>query len=359
MRKNYLKLASITTMLSVGFGAAVAQTTIPADSANYVIGENTTIQEISNASSFSAGSEGSAIVWDFSGLAAGTQRDMNVEAVVTGGLTPDPVDAAVKLVIDRPISDETYFYDPSSSGLGYAGQSWGVNTLNYENNNVLQWSYPITYQDSSSYAVSNTYTTGVGPTAVDHTIEGNVSYKVDAYGRIKMPYGDVYEVLRIKITEMVTDTADVPIVGNQVFNYDNVMYEWRSASNKHFIIRFDRKKEGSSTQRRVYYQTGDSVNGGTQPTNVELLVPEMPDFMVYPNPAFDQLSISYKSMDTEHFTSARILDLSGRVIREFPVGSAAGKAHVESFDVSDLPSGNYLIDLSSNERRLQKRIVIH
>lgn len=359
MRKNYLKLTSITAILSFGFTAAVAQTTIPADSANYVIGENTTVQEIANANAFGAGSAGAGIVWDFSGLAAGTQRDMNVEAVVTGGLTPDPVSAAVKLVIDRPISDETYFYDPSGSGLGYAGQSWGVNTLNYENNNVLQWSYPITYQDSNSYSVSNTYTTGVGPTAVDHEIEGTVSYAVDAYGRIKMPYGDVFEVLRIKITEMVTDTADVPIVGNQVFNYDNVMYEWRSASNKHFIIRFDRKKEGSATQRTVYYQTGDSVNGGTQPSNVELLVPEMPDLMVYPNPASDQVSISYKSMDNEHFQSAKLLDLSGRVVREFPVGSAAGKAHVETFDVSDLPSGNYLINLSSNERSLQKRILIH
>lgn len=358
MIKNYFLKSILALLLGTASLSLIAQPTIPADSANYEIGVDTKVNVISNASSFSTGGSGASQVWDFSGLAAGTERNMTVEAIVTGGLNPDPVSAAVKLVIEGAIIDDVYYYDPSSSGLGYAGISWGVNVLNYAGEGAQQWEYPITYQSTQTYNVAKTYTTGFGPTAVDHKIAGTVSYEVDAYGRVKMPYGDVYDVMRIKISEMVTDTADVPIVGEQVFNYDNVMYEWRTISNRHFILRYDRKSESSTTTRTLYYQVGDSVNSGTQPSSVEMLMPKLPEFMVSPNPAQDMVSVSVELKNAESLYNLRLMDLNGRTVKEFGIHNEGQKTFLETFDLSDIPAGNYILNLNTDQRNLHKRIVV-
>lgn len=359
MKKNYV----LTSVYCVGLsflGANLnAQTSIPADSANYVIGENTKVREIANASTFGQGPAGAAIAWDFSTLAAGTERDLKVEAVVTGGINPDPVNAALKVVVDRPLNDEVYFYNPSASALGYAGLSYGVNVLNYEGEGAEQWSYPITYQSTKTVNVANEYTSGFAQAAVDHKIAGTVRYEVDAYGRIKMPYGDVYNVLRIKIEEDIIDSADVPILGRRVFVHDNTMYEWRTISNKHFILRFDNKKVGSTSTRTVFYQVGDSVNPGPAPSSVGIHIPKMPDFMVFPNPASDVISVSFDVMPNEVAESIRLMDMQGRQVKQFETYAPKGDIFMESYDVSDLPRGNYIISMQSNQRSLQKRISIH
>lgn len=358
MKKVYLLksiFASAALLLST---ALTAQVSIPADSANYVIGNDTKVNVIDNASSFSAGSGGAGLVWDFSGLAAGTERTLSVEQVKSGGLNPDPVSAALKVVISKGLLNDVYYYDPSSSGLGYAGQQYGINVLNYAGEGAVQWTYPITYLDSSTVNVSKTYSTGFGPTSVDHDISGQVTSVVDAYGRIKMPYGDVYDVLRIKITELITDTADVPLIGNQVYNYDNIMYEWRVASNQHMILRYARKKEGSTTTRPLYYQVADSVELQPEPSSVLMQMPDLPELIISPNPANDKISLSFDVLSNEQIEGLKVLDLSGRVASNLDIRDYRSNVYLESYDVSNLRAGNYILQVKTNQRNIQKRFVV-
>lgn len=94
---------------------------------------------------------------------------------------------------------------------------------------------------------------------------------------------------------------------------------WREATE---VVYFS--KEGSSCGEEAILSDG-------------ILDRSQLNFTVFPNPANDRISIQ---VSEEEINTVRILDLSGRIVMEF---SWHGKQ--ESFDVSNLASGTYLLHL--------------
>jgi PKD repeat protein len=79
---------------------------------------------------------------------------------------------------------------------------------------------------------------------------------------------------------------------------------------------------------------------GTQDASFE-------EMLIYPNPAIDQINLQMVEASNHEIEGIRISDFSGRTVASYPWQGAKG-----TFDVSQLASGIYLIQLMGNDKVL-------
>jgi hypothetical protein len=75
------------------------------------------------------------------------------------------------------------------------------------------------------------------------------------------------------------------------------------------------------------------------------------EFQVYPNPATNQITIDFGGLSAE--STIQLYSLTGQMVKSFSVWQA-----VQTLDVSDLASGNYILTVLNGNQPLVKRIVI-
>lgn len=78
------------------------------------------------------------------------------------------------------------------------------------------------------------------------------------------------------------------------------------------------------------------------------------EFQVYPNPASAALFIELPTTTTSA-AQLRLLDFSGKVIREIAILSSLQPLHV---DTNDLPEGMYWLEVFDNQERFSKKVVV-
>ena len=113
---------------------------------------------------------------------------------------------------------------------------------------------------------------------------------------------------------------------------------------------------GSALQDGIYsmalarYSTGITVG-------IEDLQIDKPNFTVYPNPAEDIAALQLKLSNTENL-SIRIFSLSGSLVKSVTdnVAYQKGRQTIE-FSTSELDSGIYIIELSSNRYRQSIKLI--
>jgi hypothetical protein len=76
---------------------------------------------------------------------------------------------------------------------------------------------------------------------------------------------------------------------------------------------------------------------------------------VYPNPASDELNVSFEATNADYQVS--ILDLQGRVITAKTLQSLNGTSTV-TFPVADMAKGSYIVTVVSNGITTTKNVVI-
>ena len=106
----------------------------------------------------------------------------------------------------------------------------------------------------------------------------------------------------------------------------------------------------------VDYTPQDEITNDRNEDSEEPTRPEKEALSVFPNPTSDQLTIAFELANVEqaHFI---ITDLTGRVIRNLKVDA---KATQQSFqlDVSNYPTGIYLLHLINAEEKLTKKFLV-
>jgi hypothetical protein len=68
---------------------------------------------------------------------------------------------------------------------------------------------------------------------------------------------------------------------------------------------------------------------------------------IFPNPANDIINVSLRDSKMEHFT---ITNMMGQIVLQ-------GKLSKENIDISSLKKGIYIIEFSSNKKKLISRII--
>jgi hypothetical protein len=127
--------------------------------------------------------------------------------------------------------------------------------------------------------------------------------------------------------QMSTHTSAAQILSSIAMDSDgDFVVSWQSGYQ-------DGDNYGIYAQRYGVVATG--ILAGTNNT----------DLMLYPNPAKSDVF-----MNLEGTTGVKIMDLSGHVVKELKTGNA--------FSVSGLPSGTYIVELSQQEQKVSKKLVI-
>jgi photosystem II stability/assembly factor-like uncharacterized protein len=78
---------------------------------------------------------------------------------------------------------------------------------------------------------------------------------------------------------------------------------------------------------------------------------------IYPNPASDNATISF-SLDNESQVVLALLDVDGRMIKEIANAKYEEGIYQFSFNNKDIPSGVYLVQLTTNDELITKKLVI-
>ncbi|HUR30885.1 MAG TPA: choice-of-anchor J domain-containing protein [Saprospiraceae bacterium] len=93
-------------------------------------------------------------------------------------------------------------------------------------------------------------------------------------------------------------------------------------------------------------ETGEILNGDTDALLGSLSVPLVPagKFVLYPNPTSDNLNLSVDYQTTDK-VSMNIYDTYGRLITSLGNLDLSSGSKVETIDVSNFPTGNYILEL--------------
>lgn len=80
-------------------------------------------------------------------------------------------------------------------------------------------------------------------------------------------------------------------------------------------------------------------------TDVDDVLPASNKISVYPNPTTDQVNLKMRLVQNEENVKVNILDITGKILKSQDLENV--QAHTETFDVSDLPSGAYMMQYIS------------
>ncbi len=349
MKNIYALLASMLLCISV-----FAQPIIPRDSGIYEAGSVFVLKEVALTADQEVGSDGAMVLWDFSGLTPTSTRTTNVDSAETSSILHD-INANMKVTINRgPSGTQTqvYYYYVTTSNVEYCGKIDNGIPLDVADDPVQMWDWPMEYQESASDTIHSKFEYGQTPFSKKwHYLNGNMTTTVDGYGRVKLPYGDVYEVLRLKIVETYSDSTTT-----EVTPVTNTTYEWRTAKNNIYIARYEKREEGTTTDRFFYYLDEADLNPGEQPAGIPQMVGLRNEVLLYPNPANSDVSVSFNMLNDGPL-GISVYDFQGRLLKTLMKESVDAGLQLYTFDLSELPAGNYLLRLEKDGIVQEKKLL--
>lgn len=107
-----------------------------------------------------------------------------------------------------------------------------------------------------------------------------------------------------------------------------------------------------------FYASGDAANGlyyiddvSVDFTGVSVAELAAIEFGMFPNPASDEVSINLGSMTD---SSIRVFDLAGKIVFQTEISGSG----MQTFDISNLNQGIYLVQVSNNNNSSMKRLAV-
>jgi hypothetical protein len=320
----------------------IAQPVITAADVTPVIGETISYNtDISlEAVYFSGpGPAGAGVTWDFHTMPAlgGTSITTYMACSTTPFCDSFPgSDLAGYSILASPTwADTSYGYSTTSAiyntSLGYCDHNGSQ--FNYYKDHFVRM--PIIYGDQYMDSGFLKHCANC-PDEFDATD----TLTVDGYGTLILPGGTVNNVLRVR---MATDTANT--------HYQE--FYWFSA-DYHNLLMYMAIQYSFGTDIVVY--NNFAYRSALTPTGVRN-ANNAPDLKVSPNPASDNVNLSFNLADADN-SSITICDVTGTVVdKKYSLVQGANNI---SINTSSLPAGIYLLHLqTATGTATQKLTVIH
>ncbi len=328
--KNFL----YTFLILIVPARLMAQPTIN-NAYNYSTG--TTVKNI-RCVDMGAGNAGANQTWDFTSLTpVGNGKD-TARYWYMSPASNAPVSGA-NLV--EKSSDSTYVYIKASAAqdeiLAIADSSAGNYNLTVTyTNSVLFFKRPLTYgmnftdNSAEQYSVSSFNLQG----------SGNISFKVDGYGTLKLPNNQTYnDVLRVEIKQHQSDTVQFPAPSVAVM--DVTRYLWFDANHRSPLLRIDAVDitsdlfTNSKSFAEYLYEEHASAVADVQKQNMEL-TGSFSGNTLYLNGSFD----------TKKDYIVQVYNLNGQKVYQSTF-TGVGQQHIFTAN-SPLPQGLYLVSVTEN-----------
>ncbi|HRD51082.1 MAG TPA: hypothetical protein PKY96_00390 [Flavobacteriales bacterium] len=311
------------------------------------------------ATGLDAESTEAGFIWDFTLLPEGTE---GADTCVTVASTPLPyqfyfnnpflypdhrADYAVRgqgfnfQVLT--VSDVREYFKKDATGFRNVGFGANINGIPSSTRRIpVDWihRFPLEYGDlDTSFSE---FTLSV-PTLFSYTQRQTRYNEVDGWGTLYLP-ADTFEVLRVKSTLARIDSAYVEQFG-QGFTFpetQTIEYKW-IAQGMDLPVLVITVVAGQPTTARYHYSPVDVQTG--------LHAAEKPRMLLFPNPAEHSVDLRFPEGD---WRTVRVLDSSGRMMREMPLNGAARL----TINLAGLAPGAYAVDASGPDGRLSARLLV-
>jgi hypothetical protein len=281
------------------------------------------------------GGSGANQTWNFANLVADSSAYVFVEDPATTPQGPDFPNATAAVVAP----EGTQFYQSSSTLVELVGPSLIGQTAPLSNPASFL-PLPCTYQTSWE----DDFAGEIDLMGFALQVTGDVVAIADGYGTLILPEGTVNDVLRIhRITTTVINT---PFGGGEI---EEDAYAFYKVDLGLPILEISNTTGELPLLGPIDISSLKWVNV----TNVGLdeQASSPIGISVFPNPATDNVQINF-SLTGGRSVSIDLFDLTGRQVHSMNVSTAASGLHTSTLDVSELPSGMYLLRIMDNKGRV-------
>jgi hypothetical protein len=340
MRKFYTVILLITCAVFT----LQAQPTLNHPGNTPQIGDQIFLQYVDH-NGLAPGASGAGVSWDFGTL---TNADLLMVEVVDPTLTPYSGDFP-----DADMAFSTggiaFSYNTADNSgmylLGFGADTGGVVILNVYTNYETMITYPFTYNSS----FSDEYKGGFSSMGVQIRQSGTVTTTGDAYGTITLPTGTFNNVLRTKTERMQVDSMFLGAKFLQATVNNDILYNWYTANGTTPIFSLTTDESGTPT----------SANYGDEATGLEEGQESISNMQVYPNPATDNLTVSFKNTSLSVVTISLVNQLGQSVLSVTNKYGQSG-TRTEKLDISNIPSGIYYVQIGTgNKEVMTQKILIN
>jgi len=270
--KNQIILFMLTVIPTIMWG----QPTINI-AENYTIGTVLKFQSCDSSGVY-AGSSGANQTWDFSSLSA--LPDTITERMVLPSSTPFG-NSFPSSNLAKKLPDNKYaYYDNNTNNSFLVGfvDTTSSFIINYPNS-LLFAQRPITYETM----VIDTFTDNYSVAGGDFSGGGTVTINGDGYGTLILPNGTHNNVLRIKTTQIQSDTL---IQHPYISTSTTITYAWYDGTNPSPLLKIDSIYTSNFVSKTVTYFLSKTT-GITE-------ISEQEELQFYPNPATEHITLMTK-----------------------------------------------------------------
>ncbi|NDW12048.1 T9SS C-terminal target domain-containing protein [Bacteroides sp. 214] len=327
------------------------------------------------------GKAGANLVWDFSELTA-----VNPEYKLSYFLPGTVGDSLYVMGCDTLRMDDNtlrpiigmehytmYYYLLRGDSLQQLGHENPNTHLHYDTP-LPELNFPFDYGDviTASYDSHGLYS-GL----MDIRAKGTVRIHADAFGEMYLPDGDTLTVLRVKSTRLIMEpiqTADsTELFSNRILE----THKWYSKGYRYPVFETIRAVHlGDSLENfttAFYYPPQEHYYLDSDPENVAILDSlwnikqrerdsENPMESVklrvkaYPNPVENELTVEYELMEDAPVT-IYLYTMQGRLGYTTGLKNQPSGYHTEVINCSDLPQGNYLLNMVVGTEMISRKII--
>lgn len=283
----------------------------------------------------SAGTAGTDQTWDFSTLVADSSDYVFIEDPAATPGAADFPNATAAIVAP----EGTQYFEASATLVELVGPSLLGQTAPLTNPASFL-PLPCTYQTSWEDDFAGT----IDLMGFALEVTGDVVAIADGYGTLILPEGTVTDVLRIN--RITTTIINTPFGGGQI---EENAYAFYQVGLGVPILEIS----GTTGDLPVLGPVDISSLKWIDVTNVGLndQVADPIGITVFPNPAVDNVRIDFSLVGGRN-VSIELFDLTGRQVSTMNVNTATNGMHSTTMDVSELPSGMYLVRIMDNKGRV-------
>lgn len=322
--------------------ALFAQPILTASNTNPQIGDAFSYHIIS---SFMPGAAGPNANWDFSTIASTASGNEAFTFKDVADLPNAAKFPGANMGFVDANGTEGYFLI-SADSQNFVGTISGPIEVEFNRNSWSYLQFPMAYNDSFADGFRASI---IQPGSVIPRY-GMTRVHADAYGTLTLPYGTFQDVMRVKTVATYKDSTDLlGLISTSV----ETRYQWFKAGIRYPLLSYALIESVSfgvpSTIARYSYMEQSSA------LSIDDLAADLA-FSFFPNPASDQLTLTY-TLKERGLTTLALTDLIGRELISRTLRSAPGLEKT-ILDVSSLAAGTYLLKLTSDDRHLIRKVII-
>ncbi len=266
-------------------------------------------------------------LWDYSTVGSGAISDYTFEDIDGDPNENDFPEADVVMVsgVSRG------YIKVDAQGFHQVGQKY-FSTLTFLTDPITSIKYPNTY-GTQWVDPWNGYTTN------GYMLSGELHGTTNGHGTLRLPWGDVENVLRIELIDTTAQLGTAP--SDQYFVIDTTVLYYKNGYPNYLLRTLKRlvMNMGSGTsQSYLHYATQESIVGMGEQWLTGIGVD------VFPNPANDQVIITATMMAAG---TLEAYDPIGRTMAALDLNNAPGII-TQPIDVSTWPPGVYTLKIIDN-----------